>query len=99
MECNVDSHEGIVSDWDLLAEEFIVEAEEHGKFEHLLLHTHDSLAFLCLGELCISNYDLDILHPFRIMIRNNLTALTFYEMLYSFCKAGTVNLANMRSHV
>jgi hypothetical protein len=38
MEGNVDPREGIVSDWDLLAEEFIVEAEELGKFEHSLLH-------------------------------------------------------------
>ncbi len=39
MEGDVDPHEGIVSSWDLLAEEFIVEAEELGKFEHPLLHT------------------------------------------------------------
>lgn len=39
MEGDVDPREGIVSDWDLLAEEFIVEAEELGKFEHSLLHT------------------------------------------------------------
>jgi hypothetical protein len=38
-EGDADSREGIVSDWDLLAEEFIVEAEELGKFEHSLLHT------------------------------------------------------------
>lgn len=31
--------EGIVSDWDLLAEEFIAEAEELGEFEHSFLHT------------------------------------------------------------
>ena len=36
---DVDPREGIVSDRDLLAEEFIVEAEELGKFEHSLLHT------------------------------------------------------------
>jgi hypothetical protein len=35
----VDPREGIVPDWDMLAEEFIVEAEELGKFEHSLLHT------------------------------------------------------------
>jgi len=35
----VDLHEGIVSDWDLLAEEFIVEAKELDKFGHSLLHT------------------------------------------------------------
>ncbi len=39
MEGDVDPHEGIVSSWDLLAKEFIVEAEELGKFEHPLLHT------------------------------------------------------------
>jgi hypothetical protein len=38
MEGNVDPREGIVSDWDLLAKDFIVEAEELGKFEHALLH-------------------------------------------------------------
>ena len=36
---DMDPCEGIVSDWDLLAEEFIVEAEELGKFKHSLLHT------------------------------------------------------------
>ncbi len=39
IEGDVDPREGIVSDWDLLAEEFIVEAEELGKFGHSLLHT------------------------------------------------------------
>jgi len=39
MEGDVDPREGIVSDWDLLAEEFIVEAEELGKFGHSLLHS------------------------------------------------------------
>ena len=39
MEGNVDPHGGIVSDWDILAEEFIVEAKELGKFECSLLHT------------------------------------------------------------
>jgi hypothetical protein len=39
MEGDVDPREGVVSDWDLLAEEFIVEAEELGKFGHSLLHT------------------------------------------------------------
>ena len=94
IKCDVDLREGIVLDWDLLAKEFIVEAEKHGQFEHSLLHTHDSLAFLCLSKLCISDYDLNILHPFGIMIRNNSTALTFHEMLYSFCKAGMVNHTN-----
>ena len=35
----MDLHEGIVLDWDLLAKEFIVEAEGLDKFEHSLLHT------------------------------------------------------------
>ncbi len=39
MEGDTDPCEGVVSDWDILAEEFIVEAEELGKFEHSLLHT------------------------------------------------------------
>jgi hypothetical protein len=39
VEGDADPREGIVSDWDLLAEEFIVEAEELGKFGHSLLHT------------------------------------------------------------
>jgi len=39
VEDEVDPREGIVSDWDTLAEEFIVEAERLGKFEVSLLHT------------------------------------------------------------
>ena len=39
MEGDVDPREGIVSDWDILAEEFIVEAEGLSKFEHSLFHT------------------------------------------------------------
>jgi len=39
VEGDADPREGIVSDWDLLAEEFIVEAEELSKFEHSLLRT------------------------------------------------------------
>jgi hypothetical protein len=38
MEGDVDLHEGIVSDCDLLNKEFIVEAERLHKFEHSLLH-------------------------------------------------------------
>lgn len=38
-EDDVDSRRGIVSDWDLLTEDFIVEAEELGKFMHSLLYT------------------------------------------------------------
>ena len=36
---DMDPHEGIVSGWDLLAEGFIMEAEELCKFGHSLLHT------------------------------------------------------------
>jgi hypothetical protein len=39
VEGDADPREGIVSDWDLLAEEFTVEAEELGTFRHSLLHT------------------------------------------------------------
>jgi len=39
MEGEVDLHEGIVSNWDMLDEEFIMEAEGLGKFEHSLLCT------------------------------------------------------------
>jgi hypothetical protein len=39
MEDEVDLHRGIISDWDLLTKEFIVEAEELGKFQHSLLYT------------------------------------------------------------
>jgi hypothetical protein len=39
VEGDADPREGIVSDWDLLAEEFIVEAEGLGKFGHSLLPT------------------------------------------------------------
>ena len=38
VEGGVDPREGIVSDWDLLAEELIVETEELGEFEHSLSH-------------------------------------------------------------
>jgi hypothetical protein len=45
------------------------------------------------------DHDLDILRPFAMKIRNNLTASTFNEMLYTFSKAGMENLAKTRSHV
>jgi len=38
-EDDVDPREGIVSDWDILAEELIVEVEKLGKFEYSLSHT------------------------------------------------------------
>src|SRR5260370_36789362 len=53
----------------------------------------DSLAFLCSGESSILDYDLDILCPFAMKIRNNLTASTFHEMSYNFPKAGMESLA------
>lgn len=67
MEGDADPREGIVSDWDILAEESIVEAEE-------------------LGEFSISDHDLDILRPFGMKIRNNLTASIFHETSYNFPK-------------
>ena len=39
MEDEVDLREGIVSGLDILAEEFVAEAEELGKSKHYLLHT------------------------------------------------------------
>ena len=55
--------------------------------------------FLCPDKSSISDYDLDILRPFGMKIRNNLTASTFHEMSYNFSKAGMENLAKTRSHV
>jgi len=59
----------------------------------------DSPAFLCSGQSSISDHDLDILRPFAMMIRNNLTASAFNEMCYTFSKTGMENLARMWSHV
>jgi hypothetical protein len=39
MEGKVDLCKGIISDWDILAKDFIMKAQECGKFEHSLLHT------------------------------------------------------------
>jgi hypothetical protein len=39
MESDVDLREGVVLDWDLLAEQFIVKDKELGKFGRSLLHT------------------------------------------------------------
>jgi hypothetical protein len=36
---NLGLHGGAVSDWDILAQDFTVEAEELGKFKRSLLHT------------------------------------------------------------
>ena len=46
-----DPREGIVSDWDLLAEEFIVKAEELGKFGHSLLRTSRLTGFFMLRRV------------------------------------------------
>src|SRR5260221_1468519 len=59
----------------------------------------DSLVFLCSGESSIMKHDLDILRPFAVKIRNNLTAATFNEMAFIFPEAGVQNLAKTRSHV
>jgi len=59
----------------------------------------DSPTFLCSGQSSILDHDLDILHPFVMIIRNNLTALAFNEMCYTFSKTGMENLARMQSHV
>ena len=52
-EDEVDPRKGIVSDWDLLAEEFIVEAEELGKFlsVHSYCILHESPTFLGSSQL------------------------------------------------
>jgi hypothetical protein len=57
------------------------------------------LAFSCSGQSSISDHDLDILRPFAMKIRNNLTASTFNEMAYNFSKSGMETLAKTRSHV
>jgi len=51
------------------------------------------------GQSSILDYDLDVLRPFAMKIRNNLTASAFNEMAYNFSKAGMENLARTRSHV
>ena len=99
MEGDADPCEDVVSDWDLLAEEFIAEAEEFSKSGRSLLHTCDSLALLYSGEFSISDHDLDILRLFAMKIRNNLTETTFHEMSYNFSNAGMKNLAQTRAHV
>jgi len=51
--------------------------------------------FYALARSSISDHDLDILHLFAMMLRNNLTALSFDEMLYTFSNAGMETLAKM----
>jgi len=55
--------------------------------------------FWVLAKSSISDHDLDILCPFAMKTRNNLTASVFNEILYSFSKEGMESLANMQSHV
>jgi hypothetical protein len=52
----------------------------------------DSLAFLCSGGSSISDHELDILCPFAMKIRNNLTAMAFDELVHQFSKAGMETL-------
>jgi len=54
--------------------------------------------FCALARSSISDHDLDILHPFAMMLRNNLTTLSFDEMSYTFSNAGMETLAKTRSH-
>src|SRR5260221_1917923 len=51
MEDDVDPCEGIVSDWDILAEEFIVEAEKLGKFEYSLSYSVAHWRFCAQAKL------------------------------------------------
>jgi len=52
-----------------------------------------------LAESSILDHDLDILHPFAMKTRNNLTTSVFDEILYSFSNGTMESLANTRSHV
>jgi len=51
------------------------------------------------GQSSILDYDLDVLCPFAMKIRNNLTILAFNEIAYNFSKAGIENLTRTQSHV
>src|SRR4029077_11377413 len=59
----------------------------------------DSLGFLCLGESSILDHDLNIIRPFAMKLRNNLTDSTFNEMVFTFPNAGMESLAKTKSHV
>ena len=50
-EDDVDPREGIISDWDILAEEFIVEAEKLGKFEYSLSYSVAHWRFCAQAKL------------------------------------------------
>ena len=64
-----------------------------------IAYSCDSLAFLHSGEFSISDHDLNILRPFAMKIRNNITNLAFNDMSYIFSKAGMENIAKTRSLV
>jgi len=54
--------------------------------------------FCALARSSILDHDLDILRLFAMMLRNNLTALSFDEMSYTFSNAGMETLTKTRSH-
>jgi len=54
--------------------------------------------FCALARTSILDHNLDILRLFAMMLRNNLTTLSFDEMLYTFSNAGMETLAKTRSH-
>jgi len=54
--------------------------------------------FCALARSSISDHNLDILCLFVMMLRNNLTALSFDEMSYTFSNAGMETLAKTQSH-
>jgi len=55
--------------------------------------------FWALAMSSILDHDMDILYPFAMKLRNNLTTASFDEMLHTFSKAGMVTLTKMQSHV
>ena len=59
----------------------------------------DSLAFFYTAKFSILGHNLNILHPFTVKIRNNLTASTFDEMSHIFSDAGMESLTKTQSCV
>ena len=59
----------------------------------------DSLGFLCSGESSISDHNLNIICPFTMKLRNNLSNLTFNEMVFTFPNTGMQSHTKTRSHV
>jgi len=59
----------------------------------------DSLGFLCSGESSILDHNLNIIHLFAMKLRNNLSDLTFNEMVFTFPNTGMQSHAKTRSHV